>query len=238
MEEIVINKMSDIVLDLHKSMPYDEVIKIIRPFDLLIFHHHSLLSRIIIEAETLQTNMSICSHVGIVITSEISIPGINMDKPKILESTVPLRSDPHDLETNKYKTGVQIRDLKEVIDSYNKSGGKVAVCRLNHNPLDTNKTLATKSFLEVYNKYKTYKYGNTQNLLGAVFSCFRPVRNVIDDIIPAKQVFCSQFVTIIYLAIGVITDKFISPRDVMPTDFLGNDEDGLIPFVKSPIWIK
>ncbi len=232
--------------DKDKELEYHIIKPLLRSFDLLIFHHPSILSKIVIEAQSLATNMEICSHVGIVLTDEIELKGVDMSSPKILESTVPLRSDPFDLESGKYKTGVQLRDLGDVVKSYINSGGKVGVCRLKKNPLDINKEETIKKFKEIYNEYKSYEYGNIQNLIGAVFPCCRQQRDTINDFVASKkEVFCSQFVSIIYISVGIINDEtdgkkdgiILDPKNVIPTDFIGNDTDGMVSFVEKPIWI-
>jgi hypothetical protein len=211
-------------------------------FDLLIFYHKSMTSKIILEAESLRTHMNTCSHVGLALTG-LNIPHINMSTPKIWESTVPLRADPLDLETGKHKNGVQIRELKDVVYSYTKSGGKVGLCKLKNNPMAMDAIKAQKQFTVLYNKYKSYKYTHIYNLLGAVCPCFRLQRDLLNIIVKDNVVFCSEFVTEVYEGLEIITPhssttgKLLDPKDVVPTDFLGGDEDGLIPFVEEPIWI-
>ncbi len=226
------------------EISYEDFSKKINSFDLLIFYHPDILSKIVLMAETLTTNMNICNHVGMVLKSDIQLDGIDMTRLKILESTVPDNDGPYDVETGKYKSGVQIRDLEDVIIKYQKSGGKVGFCKLKKNPMDVDKEKTIEIFKKIYSEYKTYNYGSVTKLLGSVVPIFRPVRDIVLSVFDIRQVFCSEFATIIYISIGVINEKnninqiLIDPKSVIPTDFIGNDQDGLIPFVEEPIWIK
>jgi hypothetical protein len=50
-------------------------------------------------------------------------------------------------------------------------------------------------------------------------------------------VFCSEFVAVIYQKIGIL-DEVFDPSNVVPTDFLGNDTDGMPNMVEELVKIK
>lgn len=50
-------------------------------------------------------------------------------------------------------------------------------------------------------------------------------------------VFCSEFVAIVYQALGIIGPEF-KPHDVVPTDFFGADIDGIPKIVNDPVYLE
>lgn len=216
----------------HKSMSFAQIKETGRCFDLLIFEHPSLTSTIIKYASKLTTGMNMCNHVGLLLTDEVSIEGIDMSRPKVWESTVSNSNDPHNID-NDNSFGVQLRDLEEVVKNYQQGGGHIALCKLQVKPEFTD-------FQKIYDKYKHCKYATANKLVTGTIPALRLFR--IND---NSRVFCSEFVAFVYIDIKVITDatdgkidgKILNPSNVIPTDFIGGDLDGMIPFTEEPIWI-
>lgn len=101
---------------------------------------------------------------------------------------------------------------------------------------------------------KTYDF-NCFSLLGAMFPFFRTYRKYIDIVSIAGRtilkfvglvddeyegvegwLFCSELVAEIYQEVGII-GKDKNPKDVVPIDFFGVDQDGIPHLVEKPIYI-
>lgn len=174
----------------------------------------------------------------------------------------------NDAETGGVKFGVQVRVLEDLVREYLKCpDANVGVCRLVHNPTEglPGETLeeynvraaSLKEKINLaYDKYNGVGYdANFLSLLGAMFPALRPLRNASEDILGKftdanNWLFCSEWAAVLYEAVGVIDDatdgvvdgKVLDPRNVVPVDFLGVDQDVdgiVIPICEiPPIWVK
>jgi hypothetical protein len=107
-----------------------------------------------------------------------------------------------------------------------------------------------------YDVYNGRMYDvNPLALLGSIFPSLRPLRAATDEILKQfinsnEWLFCSEWVAVIYEAIGVIDDstdgivdgRTLNPKDVLPVDFIGGetDHDGIIKPICElpPRWVK
>lgn len=229
------------------SISYEELYTKAQPGDLLLFRGNDFISKTICMIEMLETECSVCSHVGVVVNAE-TLPNVKQLKPNklyILESTslIPYISDKiPDERLHSIRMGVQIRDLELVINSYNKTQGScVFWCKLESNPWETQRDTmianVTKLVEEVGNRPYDYRL---INLLASVFPWMRSTRlffdvfvsdvyHVLSTIHLAKDktpkdieeqtIFCSQLVTMFYQAVGLLC-KDIDPADVIPIDYV------------------
>lgn len=65
---------------------------------------------------------------------------------------------------------------------------------------------------------------------------FNPNNINPDNLIPNNWVFCSELIVLVYQNIGLI-DNTINPRDIMPVDIFGYDQDGLSNMTEKPVYI-
>jgi hypothetical protein len=162
--------------------------------------------------------------------------------------------------------GVQIRDIEELIPQYLTSNiTKVAWCRLLNNPYarrhtDTDDSLHIRreelksKFINFYDEYRGRLYEiDPIGLTAGLYPSLRPFRNFRDYIYdifgrilsalnfnklndsPAQWQFCSELLANAYQTIGVLPNQF-DPRDVIPVDFFGYDQDGIPPMVEPPVF--
>lgn len=197
------------------------------------------------------------------------VPDVDADLDTIYvwESTLsgPLNDGVFDAETGGTTFGVQFRRLAEVASEYTKSAkANIGWCRLKENPALRkqgesdlayhtrfgNLQLRVKS---AYEKFGRRRYdARPLDLLGALFPFLRPLRNAATHIWEKFSsantwLFCSEHVACVYIELGIINDatdgkvdgKILDPQDVVPVDFIGFDEDGMIPVVDCPpVWLK
>lgn len=164
------------------------------------------------------------------------------------------------------KLGVQIRNLDEIIPTYlTNDKTYIGWCKLINNPLikspnesednyQKRKEDIINKFQLIYNEYKDRPYeSDLISLFGAMFPMLRKIRSLRDliyskiyDILnkynitekhgPAGWQFCSELVANVYQAYNIIP-SYINPKDVVPIDFFGYDEDGLPIIIESPVFI-
>lgn len=243
-----------------------EFMRNIRPLDLLVFRGHGLVADIISLAEDVTTDSTSTdiTHVEVVLTREwcpkiarmhkrIVTAAVDSDQMLLAYGST-LSGAVADLETGKPAQGVQIRVLEDILLKYFRSEhANVGVCRLLHNPIETMDAESLKHRLSVcYASMHGRKYNtNPAALVGSMLPVVRPIRDLTNNILSSigqRGVFCSELVSHVYIATGVITDatdgtidgKILNPADVVPSDFLGGDADeGLVKRIcEDPIWIK
>ena len=181
---------------------YSEIKDQIKPLDLLLFRGNDFISDTIKEFEWLLEGCGEFSHAGLVVDNKI-LPFVSQlkdDHLYVWESTMSGSCDGYnksggvpDIEIGKGRFGVQIRDLEDVIISYeetNKSNVNenkntaVAWCQLIKNPFLTNDD-NRKEIIDELNRFHT-QYGfrkyelNPLVLLSAIFGCCRKLRNDYD----------------------------------------------------------
>lgn len=149
------------------------------------------------------------SHVGIVLKNPVYIdPGLA--GTYILESTG--LSDIADSEDNKYKTGVQIRDLQSVYEEYN---GAMYWRKLHLTRDDEfNRKIANIHSI-IYNK--PYDV-NPVHWLGSLINV------KIGDVQTTNRFFCSALVTYIYDRLGLVDSG--TPWDIIRPKDLGTENPG------------
>jgi hypothetical protein len=222
----------------------------IKPLDLILFSGNNFLSRTIKLVEKEKIGLGTISHVGIVVNKELlpHIKELEYNQLYIWESTnsrIKVSNHPKDI-LGKSKFGVQIRNLKEVIEFYLKYQGRVFWGKLNNHPF----RIKEKDSLSTYHQrkmdiIKTFKeieinYGNSSfnlsfiDLAASVFPSLRPLRSFkkkLKKLFFKKKkksksyipFFCSEFVAMIYKSISLL-DENIDPANVVPVDFLGVKE--------------
>jgi hypothetical protein len=114
-----------------------DLIKIIQPLDLVLFSGNDIISSTIKTLQNKKLNIGAFSHVGVIVNSEIlpHIKEIQKNEWYIWESTSSLRLPGFENEVpdifGDHKIGVQIRNLKKVLDIYN---GNIYIGKLKDNP--------------------------------------------------------------------------------------------------------
>src|SRR3990170_4951280 len=103
-----------------------------RDLDLIFFSGNDIISEIVEDGESLEYRenpMRRFSHVGLIISKNILpfIPQLEDGKYYIWESCV-ITSGPKDVETKKHRYGVQIRDLIDVVSTYE---GRISIGVMN-----------------------------------------------------------------------------------------------------------
>lgn len=169
-----------------------------------------------------------------------------------------------DVISSKGFFGVQLRDLEELLPKYNLH---VAWAKLKNNPLDrrigdsdesyySRKTWYSFKFNELFQQiYHTRYEMDLIGLLGSMFPCLRPIRNFRDGVYkslfkklhklhlsnttsgPGGWLFCSEMVAMVYQVFELIPSS-LDPRDALPVDFFGHDQDGIPALTESPVYLK
>lgn len=170
-----------------------------------------------------------------------------------------------DVVSKEKRFGVQIRDLEELYPKYTSDKAKIALCELTSNPwsvmpgdskekIQKRRKKIINILYRVYKKYKDARYEFNPIQLGAsIFPCMRGLEKGLNSVmvngVPTltnkmglnrdDQVFCSEFVAIVYKKLGVIPSNVDTFR-VVPGDFFGMDADkeNGIPYrvVNTPIY--
>jgi hypothetical protein len=243
------------------------------PFDLLLFKGSGIVSEVItrFQEHSLRlyervNNVSqenvLCTHVCIVMTRELC-PNFRTtylpeDTKLIWESNYSgsLGDGVLSAETGEGFFGVQVRNLKDVLEAYlKKKGNSVALCKLINNPTRIHKEESKDQYntrqkkqreqcIELYKKYNHERYPvNLLDLTGAALPKLRPLRDFTDNILNKMNlgskgaIFCSEFVAIVWQAIGIMPKKYKS-KDVIPQDLVSDqDFDGFVPIVQAPQWV-
>jgi len=230
------------------GIPYKEIKSLIKPLDMILFRGGEAISSTIRILEKLQTGNGDWSHVGIVVNTTIlpNIPNGKSGKLYVWEST--LSGDLNDgiLNTEgEVKFGVQFRELEKVVKGYNKNQKSlVAWAKLKNNPYrqlpgETIQVYEKRfkelrdNLVKIEEEYGDKMYdANPFALLGSLYPKFRCLRKTVN--FGKDWLFCSELVATIYVQLGILDSEEINPADVLPVDFVGFDEDGIVPFHKLP----
>lgn len=190
--------------------------EMIHPLDLILFGSRDPISKTIQLMESIWYKDHRFSHVGIIVTSDV-LPSLTFLIPGrlyILESNFTYGYSP-DVESGYGKIGVQIRDLAHVLKDYTKED-RIVWLSLKDNPWNKYRSMCIQVMENIWKKYRNKGLDlNPIDLLSSVSPFFAMYRD--DDI--DDEVFCSEFVTLIYQCLGVLP-KGIDPRDISPMDFL------------------
>jgi hypothetical protein len=246
------------------STSYDNIKDQLRPFDLLLFRGGEFVSKLIRRLEQYQIGNGEFSHVGLIVTKDV-LPFISQledGKLYVLESTFSFsignNEETPDIVTGKGRFGVQIRDLQSVVRTYTSvAGAKMAWAPLINNPwLDEfRRPHLIRQMTDIYNRYGRNKYEvNCLDLFASLFPCLRNTRRRVYSVIvgidriittnkitsrqaQSKYLFCSEFVGLVYVNLGIIQPSF-NPSDMVPVDFLGYDQDGMPRIVDTITYLQ
>jgi hypothetical protein len=202
----------------------------LRDFDLVLFSGGSTGASGLIEwLEKRRVGAGTFSHVGMIITSK-SLPfqGLEDGKLYIFESTQSgkLTDGVLNIEGESY-LGSQIREFDQVMKGYDSNpNSAIAVRRLINNPLDTMELSNVKAIMSfLYGKYNHRRYEvDIFQLFEAMIPKLRVFRS---KKIENTFIFCSQLVATVYKGFGLVS-KNCNPGDVVPMDFVVEDEDHMI----------
>ena len=193
-----------------------------KPLDLALFKGRDIVSAIISTGLELGVGASDWTHVGVLVDSTVlPLPQLKQGRLYVLESTSSNDANP-DVVSGKKDFGVQIRDFETSLRLYEGHVGFAALANV------VDMETAKEVLLELWEKEKDLPYSsNLLNLVGALFSCCRGQRKLVNSIVPAGDMnhskFCSQLAAEIYLAVGVF--EGVDPTNVVPMDLLGFDKD-------------
>lgn len=230
-----------------KGKQFEKIKSSIRPFDLILFKGGEIISDTIrfLEKTRLGKSAGEFSHVGMIVTSEIlDHPKIKDNKLYIWESTMSgdLGEKVKNVENRSF-LGAQLRDFEEVMKKYDAAKNTaIAWAKLMQNPCDGKSAdelgEVKAKFSAIFRKYNGRPYdANIFSLLGALFPCVRQIRNSTEwKFINSNWLFCSELCFHAYQDMGLYDLKF-DPRDVVPVDFIGFDEDGIPNLFESPVYI-
>ena len=239
----------------------DKFINNIRPFDMLVYKGNDMVSKTLRKIQKFTTGSGEASHVEIAMNQEYCYRIRTLEGKKELYTWGSTMSGAfnggvNDAETLSMFFGVQFRNLKEVIKSLSGSAD-VGVCRLIDNPIERKENesdddyaarmkLLKKKMSKLYKKYNKRSY-NTDPV--ALTTALFPVLGKLGQIKHKsnKGLFCSEFVSHVYIDLGIINDETdgvkddvidIDPAVVLPVDLM--DTSGRSEFKKAiceaPIW--
>lgn len=235
---------------------YNDYKHIIRPLDLVMFRGGDFVSDIIRYLEKRKGNKISSSgyniesddfsHVGTVVSREIlDDPRLEPGKLYIWESTMSgrLTDKVYNMEDKSY-LGVQLRDLDEVVNSYDSDPStRIAFCPIKEeyiNMWNEERVLLKQRFTGLFNKYNGTRYdANLYSLTSSMFKCLRPKRDKVEDVTGTEEwLFCSEMVAMVYKELGFFSGN-VEPKNVVPMDFLGYDVDGggIPVVVKEPFYV-
>lgn len=208
---------------------YDEVKNQIKPLDLLVFKGDDFVSDVISILEKRGHHYAKggdFTHAGMVVSSEVlNEPLLQEGKLYILESTVSgrLGSGVNNIYGKSF-LGVQIRDLEEVVNAYDKPNDTaIAWCPLIS---DLNYVEVKPLMTEVYHTINGLMWdANCYSLCSALYPCLRPCRSCVEKSLHTeKWLFCSEMVATVYQRLGVLPPN-VCPKDVLPADLAYPNED-------------
>ena len=232
----------------------------ILPLDIIFFRGTDPVSKLICSLQKQRLGRGDYSHVAVVVNSEIlpSVPQLKPGELYVWESTMSKElfgiTDGVRNINNKGVFGVQIRNLKNVIEAQSANEGTVVAWgKLINNPWvnNFNKQEIIMVMEHCLREYGSQNYDvNCLNLIGALFPQCRKVRNGLETVLdngydvlrsinlvdgdgPEEWLFCSELVASIFQQLNII-DKNKESRNVVPMDFLGCDEDGIPRLCSDP----
>lgn len=229
---------------------FDEWEKNLRPCDLLLFSVKASSSNCIrlIENIHLKKDNSTWTHAGVVCPQHfITFKNMKQEDSYVLESLVSGFDGIMNIETNKMHSGLQIRNLKDVVKMVVDDGGLVACFRLKKEifqyPVTDERRMSEEqlqSYVEnheytelvrsYWNDFKntTYDFCNVTRAVGFFIPCL--VSNVRE-----KRLFCSEAVVRLYQRMRLIDENMDS--ELISPEELGvwcNNTIGNSPFFKDP----
>ena len=176
------------------SANYSTIKDKFKPLDMILFKGTDVFSDTICIVSQAATSDGDFSHCGLLVNKDLlpTVPQLQPDKWYVWESTFSavggflgkFGDGVPDIETNKGRLGVQIRDFEEVVTGYTPNGGKVAWAPLIKNPWDTqsHRDLADQ-VSAIHDVVGNRRYDlNCCGLLATVIPCLRVPRDVFNYI--------------------------------------------------------
>lgn len=244
-----------------RGVPYPEVRKHVRSFDLFLFRGKDFVSDTISSVERRKTGFGDFTHVGICLLGEDFPPDsalYKQDTVYIFEST--MSEGVPDIVDGESHLGVQLRDMDAVVKAYDASpkthiawAPLLPTCR----PRVCELSFLTQSVCDRYGG--TFYNASIVNLLGAAVPVVRFLRDrprccapgwacyastccccfsTSANDRPDRWLFCSELAANIYRDIGSLPAR-INPKNVLPVDFVPlskdssktHDADGDVPVI-------
>lgn len=178
------------------------------------------------------------SHVGIIVKSDIlDDPRLDDDKVYIWESTMSgiLNDGVTNIDGRSF-LGVQLRDFHEVVEKYGSiPDTKIAIAPLDEsyrellNEIERENEISIKeAFTNLFNDLNgTFYDVNPVSLFSSIFKRCRMCRSNSEKFWKTENyLFCSELVATIYRHMGIFPYS-VNPKNVVPMDFLGFDDDTL-----------
>jgi hypothetical protein len=228
----------------------NDVFAHIKPLDLVLFSGHDFVSKFIKFVEKEELGEGTFSHVGIVVTREC-LPFLTQLEPNTLyvwESTMSIRrwggDGIPDVERQKTVFGVQLRPLREVVETYTQTPGtSVAWAPLINNPWKNGNKEQQRNIInkmkKVYFKYRNKGYDyHCIDLFATFFKTCRTVRDWLDETeiegyhiiggdkeprtlrdMQDERMFCSELVGVVYQSLNFLPPHII-PANIAPMDYV------------------
>lgn len=227
---------------------YDEWEECLHPCDLILFSGNGLIGQLIKLFEGQHINRTAeWNHVGIVCPEDIiKVKNKEKEQTCIIESLITIPGDPLSIERNRCHNGLQIRDMREVIQNFIDKGGIVGCFHLNDNSfpitLKTQRNLSEDNldyylknlhhkdqFKQFWKKYSKSKYD--------CYNCGRAVGISLPGFSKntKSHMFCSEAVIRMYQHMNIVSND-IDAEKISP-DELGKwcgDVKGDCPFYLEP----
>jgi len=228
-----------------EGTPYAEIRDELESFTLVFFKGPNFVSDLIrylekvdaskINQYNLKVEKDAFSHVGFIIRSDIlDDERVHEDGVYIFESTMSgsLGEGVYNLDGEPF-LGMQIRNFDDVLAAYDSDPrSRVAIAPLKREILEDlfEDDELKKKFSYLFAQYEGVKYDwNAYSLLSSLLSCLRPERDELEIILGTeKWQFCSEAVASIYVKLGILP-KTVNPKDVVPMDYLGYDDEKAVP---------
>lgn len=227
-----------------KGEKYNNFKNKIKPFDLVLFKGGDFISDFIrytqlnntdtLHNKKYNVNSNQFSHVGIVVTKSIlPISSLENNKLYIWESTMSgdLTDGVPNILGESY-LGVQLRDLDLVIKNYDLNPyTQIAFASLKNNIYEDiiyNFDISN-NFEKLFALYNGIRYdANFLSLYSAVDKDYRYYRDTFEEILNTENwLFCSELVALVYKEVGIFPED-IDPKNVVPMDFIGFDNEDKI----------
>lgn len=196
-----------------------------KPLDIIVFRGTEFVSAIIAEIQEHALNISksggVWTHVGLCVDNTVlDLPQLKPGKLYVLEAVFSTDDCP-DVISGRGDFGVQIRDYDELMTKYS---GRIGFASL---LAYADKNTAKAALTKLWHKEEDTVYSfNCFNMCAAMFAWCRPTRDAVNKAIPFVATdrikFCSQLVAEAYNAIGLMN---VDPKNVVPMDFLGYEQD-------------
>jgi len=168
---------------------WNDLVKLITPLDLVLFAGKDIVSSTIRNLQDKKLTVGNFSHVGVIVSSFV-LPHIKELQPGewyVWESTSSLRLPGFENEVpdifGKHKLGVQIRNLKQVLDVYN---GDIYIAKVKNNPLYLNYNLniqipSPRQSPISQEESPKFKLSTTQELAEIIKVLDRPSEIIVSD---------------------------------------------------------